>query len=93
MPRTQHAASFNRRPNNSDASRTVQISALNIQLDNAHQRSHRDLRPYAQATDGRRPDLCELCPIGAYCGDENVDIAAKIDDLDLALQTYIKADH
>ena len=79
-------------PTGSDASRTFQISALNTELNNASSELSTILDRGLKTLMQDVPTFVSYAQTGAYCGNSTIDIAAKTDDLDLALRTYITSE-
>ena len=79
-------------PTGSDASRTFQISQLNTQLSNATDSLSEILDRGLKLLMSDTPTFVSFAQSGAYCGNGTIDIAAKTDDLDLALRTYLTSE-
>ena len=70
----------------------VQISELNNRLSNATDELAEILDRGLELLMNDMPTFVGFAQSGEYCGDDSIDIAAKTNELDLALRTYITSE-
>ena len=70
----------------------VQISELNSRLSNATDELAQILDGGLKLLMNDMPTFVGFAQSGEYCGDDSIDIAAKTNELDLALRTYITSE-
>lgn len=79
-------------PTGGAASRMVQISELNSRLSEATDELAEILDRGLKLLMSDMPTFVGFAQSGEYCGDDAIDIAAKTNELDLALRTYITSE-
>lgn len=79
-------------PSGNEASRTFQISQLETELNNATSILSDTLDRGLKLLMSDTPTFVTWAQSGEYCGNGTIDIAAKTDDLDLALRTYVTSE-